>query len=397
MPAMPLFHVIKYDGPPRGSDEMWLVWKYPSESIPLGSQLVVAPGQEVIFIKEGKLGDRFGPGTHTLNTNNIPLLQKLLNLPFGGNTPFTAEVYFVNKTGKLDMKWGTADPIRVKDPAYDIIVPVRAFGQFGFKINDPGPFVLQLVGATGGGEMITTDRITRYFRSAIITKVKDTIAETIIKTRVGVLDIPAHLEELSEACSGKIKSDFERFGLNILNFYIESISYPEDDPSVVALRDALARKAAKVIGAQADQQEIQIIGQENYRMKRSFDTLEKAAENEGGGGNLMGLGVGLGAAGAIGKTMGDIAGQVSTQGAARTPVRCPVCQFDNPPGMKFCGGCGQKLEQEPKICPTCKAQNPPGSRFCGSCGEPLQARKCARCKADVPAGNKFCGACGAQV
>ena len=124
---MSLLHVVKYSGPAagRGGEEQWLVWKYPSESIPIGSQLIVGPGQEVIFFNEGNVADSFGPGTHTLSTKNIPLLQKLVNLPFGGDTPFAAEVYFVNRIAKLDMKWGTADPIRMRDPTYDILVPIR--------------------------------------------------------------------------------------------------------------------------------------------------------------------------------------------------------------------------------------------------------------------------------
>jgi membrane protease subunit (stomatin/prohibitin family) len=383
---MPLLHVVKYAGPPAesGGEELCLVWKYPSESIPLGSQLVVAPGQEVIFIREGNLGDRFGPGTHTLSTRNIPLLQKLVNLPFGGDTPFTAEVYFVNRIAKLDMKWGTADPIRVKDPTYDIIVPVRAYGQFGIKINDAAAFVLQLVGVLHPDEITMTDRVTRYFRGAIISRVKDVIAEVIVSKRVSVLDVPAHLEEIGETCRERVGGEFERFGLEVLNFFVESISVPESDSSVMALREALARKAAtlidaearkaaKVMEAEAQNAEIVTLGDERYRMKRSFDTMEKAVESKGGpGGTVMDLGIGLGAAGAIGKSMRDIASQVVQPGSPKTAVRCLACGFENPSGGRFCAGCGQMLQSEAKPCPHCKASNPPGARFCNSCGNPLE-------------------------
>jgi membrane protease subunit (stomatin/prohibitin family) len=178
---MPLFQVIKFDGPAAGSgNESWLTWKYPGESLRIGTQLVVAPGQEAVFIKEGRIGDRFGPGTHTLSTKNIPLLEKLVNLPFGGDTPFTAEIYYVNTIAKLDMKWGTADPIRVKDPVYDIIVPLRAFGQFGVRISDAATFVEQLVGAMHPDEFTTTDRIMQYFRGAVLSRIKDVIAEMVV-------------------------------------------------------------------------------------------------------------------------------------------------------------------------------------------------------------------------
>lgn len=383
---MALLPVIKYAGPaagPRG-EEQWLVWKYPSESITLGSQLVVGPGQEVVFVKEGYLGDTFGPGTQTLSTKNIPLLQKLVNLPFGGDTPFTAEVYFVNRIAKLDMKWGTADPIRVKDPAYDIIVPVRAYGQFGMRINDAAAFILQLVGALHPDDITMTDRITRYFRGAIISKVKDVIAEVIVSNRVSVLDVPAQLEEIGETCRERLGREFERFGLEVLNFFVESISVPENDPSVLSLREALAkkavtligaeaRKAAKVMDAEAQNAEIATLGDERYRMKRSFDTMEKAVESKSGpGGTIMDLGIGLGAAGAIGQTMRDIASQVAQPSKPETAVRCLACGFENPSGAKFCAGCGHQLQSESKSCQHCKASNPPGARFCNSCGNPLE-------------------------
>jgi membrane protease subunit (stomatin/prohibitin family) len=383
---MPLFHVIKYDGPraEHGGEEQWLVWKYPSESIPLGSQLVVAPGQEVIFISEGNVGDRFGPGTHTLITKNIPLLQTLVKLPFGGDTPFTAEVYFVNRIAKLDMKWGTADPIRLKDPAYDIIVPLRAYGQFGMKINDAAAFVVELVGVLHPDEITTTDRVTRYFRGAIISKVKDAIADVIVSKRVSVLDVPAQLEEIGETCRERVGGEFERFGLEVLNFFVESISVPESDSSVMALREALARKAAtlidaeakkaaKVMEAEAQNAEIDTLGDERYRMKRSFDTMEKAVESKGGpGGTVMDLGIGLGAAGAIAKSMVDIASQVTQTGNPKTAVRCLRCGHENASGARFCAGCGHLLQSGAKSCPHCKASNPPAARFCNSCGNALE-------------------------
>jgi membrane protease subunit (stomatin/prohibitin family) len=382
---MSLLHVIKYAGPApaAGSEELWLVWKYPSESIPLGSQLVVAPGQEAIFIKEGHVGDRFGPGTHTLVTKNIPLVQKIANLPFGGETPFSAEVYFVNRVAKLDMKWGTGDPMRVRDPTYDIIVPVRAYGQFGMKINDAATFVLELVGVLHPDEITMTDRVTRYFRGAIISTVKDVIAEVIVSERVGVLDVPAHLQVIGAACRERVGQEFERFGLEVLNFFVESISVPETDPSVMALREALAskaatligaeaRKAAKVMDAEAQKAEMDALGDERYRMKRSFDTMEKAAESKGAAGStMMDLAVGLGAAGAVGKSMSDIASHIAPPEGPKTAVRCVACGFLNPSGASFCAGCGQKLGSEVRPCPHCEASNPPGARFCNSCGNPL--------------------------
>ena len=382
---MPMLHVVKYAGPSIGSGDLglWLVWKYPSESIPLGSQLIVGPGQEAIFINQGNVADRFGPGTYTLDTKNIPLLQKLVNLPFGGDTPFSAQVYFVNRIAKLDMKWGTADPIRIKDPTYDIIVPVRAFGQFGVRISDAALFVDQLVGVLQPDEITATDRVSRYFRGHIISKVKDAIAGLIVSERIGVLDIPAHLEAIGEICRARVADEFARFGLEVLNFFVESISVPENDPSVISLRgalankaaaliDAQARKAAKVMDAEAQKAEFDTLGDDRYRMKRGFDTMDKAVENKAGsGGALMDLGIALGASAAIGKSMKDIASQVEQPRPSKTAASCLKCGFENPPGAKFCAGCGQTLPIEAQPCPHCKASNPAGARFCNSCGNSL--------------------------
>ena len=147
---MALIDRIKYDGPPvgpTGEQIPWLVFKFPSEELVLGSQLIVNKSQEGVFFKGGNALDVFGPGRHTLSTANLPLLKKLVNLPFGGKTPFTAEVYFVNKVAKLDMKWGTSDPFQVTEPRYNIIVRVRSFGRLGIKISDSRNFVTQIVGA----------------------------------------------------------------------------------------------------------------------------------------------------------------------------------------------------------------------------------------------------------
>ena len=173
------------------------------------------------------------------------------------------------------------------------------------RINDAAAFVLQLVGVLQPDEVTMTDRVTRYFRGAIISKVKDAIAEVMVSRHVSVLDVPAQLEEIGEICRERVRGEFERFGLELLNFFVESISVPENDASVAALRAALsskataiigaeARKAARVMDAEAQKAEFDTLGDERYRMKRSFDTMEKAAESHGGpGGAIMDLGVGL--------------------------------------------------------------------------------------------------------
>ena len=161
---MAIIDRIKYDAP---SDDA-IVWKFPSESIRLGAQLIVNESQDAVFFKGGKALDTFGAGTHTLSSDNIPLLSKLINLPFGGKTPFTAEVWYVNKTVKRDLKWGTKGPVQVIDPMYNYPVSVRAFGRWGMRINDARSFVVQMVGTQTSSDLsrkgyIGSERVEEYF------------------------------------------------------------------------------------------------------------------------------------------------------------------------------------------------------------------------------------------
>ena len=140
---MALIDIVKWDDP-----KDLLAWRFPNTELSTMTRVIVNESQEALLFRNGKLLDTLGPGDHTLTTDNIPLLNKIINLPFGGKSPFSAEVWFVNRAASLDVNWGTADPIQVEDPKYGIIVPVRAFGQFGLRVADSGLFVTQLVGAT---------------------------------------------------------------------------------------------------------------------------------------------------------------------------------------------------------------------------------------------------------
>jgi len=305
---------IKYDGP---ADE--LIWKFPYENLTIGAQLIVNESQEAIFYKGGKALDTFGPGTHTISTANIPFLQKLINLPFGGKTPFVAEVWFINKTVKRNLKWGTKTPMKLRDPKWEIVIPVRAYGEFGIQISDARNFMTQIVGTLHTADIQT---IQQYFTSLIITKVTDTISKYIVKQKISVIDIPAYVDELSKACKDRISEEFDKYGILITNFYAESINYPEDDPNVEEINQSLKDKFKR----------------ENegftYQEQRSFDVMESAAQNEGSAGNLMGagigMGMGLGIGGAMGGQMGTMGSQLNT-GQNQTPAQPPSQQGTPPP------------------------------------------------------------------
>ena len=277
-----------------------LVWKFPYENLSIGAQLIVNESQEAVFFKGGKALDVFGPGTHTLSTSNIPILQKLINLPFGGNTPFTAEVWYINKTVKRNLKWGTKTPMNLRDPQWGVIIPVRAYGEFGIQIKDSTNFLNQIVGTQ---HITDTQTILEQFTSLIITKTSDTIAKYIVEKKVSVIDLPAKTDEVSNLCKERIFEEFEKYGILITNFYTESINYPTDHPQVEQINNAMANKL---------QREIEGF---TYAQQRSFDVMETAAGNEGSAGGVMGAGIGLGMGvgigGAFGSQMGSIGNQVN--------------------------------------------------------------------------------------
>ena len=284
---MAIIDIVKYE-----QQEGVIVHKFPSCDLRWGSQLVVYPGQVAFFVKGGTVCDKFTDGTYTLKSNNIPLLNKIINLPFGGDSPFQADVWFVNLLQRLSLKWGTETPIQLEDPKYDIIVPVRAHGQYGFKIKDAEKFVFNLVGNMPN---FNEAQLQAYFRGLLLTKLTSIISQKIINDKISVLEIPTRLEEISTFCQDKLTPFYAEYGVEIMLFNIISINIPEDDPSLQEI------KKAKNLSAR-----LKIAGRDNYKMERSFDVMDKAAKNESGAGAaFINAGLGLGASLNMGKQMGE--------------------------------------------------------------------------------------------
>jgi hypothetical protein len=233
---MTLINRISYDGPPPDRDKEqapWLVCRFPRENLVLGSQLIVNRNQEVVVFHDGKVLGVFGPGAHTLSFATLPLLQRFLKSPPDIRTPINAEVYFVNKAAQLDVKWGTFEPLRITDPRYQIIVRVRAYGQFSAKISDTRNFVSQVVGTFHDAHLLDCETVSGYLRRLVGTKVKNTIADMMINKKTSIVDIMASVDSVSIACREKVMGEFDRFGMNLLSFLVESISVPEEDMAEV--------------------------------------------------------------------------------------------------------------------------------------------------------------------
>lgn len=289
---MAIIDVVKYDG----SDEIF-AWKFPSENLRLGTQLVVKTSQHAFFIKGGQVLDEFKEGTYTLKSGNIPLLHKVINIPFGGDSPFQAEVWYINMISKLDNKWGTPTPIQLEDPKYNIIVPVRAFGQFGMSIENPKLFLQTLV---GNMKQFSTEKVVEYFQGKVISSITSAIGKKMVLEGISVLQIHVLLDDLSEYCKEKIQQEFFNYGIKVENFYLMSINVPESDPSVIKLKEA-KDLAAKV----------NIAGKDVYQMDRSFNVMDTAALNEGTMGGTMGAGMGIGLGFGMGNQMGNMAGNMN--------------------------------------------------------------------------------------
>lgn len=289
---MAIIDVVKYDG----SDEIF-AWKFPSENLRLGTQLVVKTSQHAFFIKGGQVLDEFKEGTYTLKSGNIPLLHKVINVPFGGDSPFQAEVWYINMISKLDNKWGTPTPIQLEDPKYNIIVPVRAFGQFGMSIENPKLFLQTLV---GNMKQFSTEKVLEYFQGKVISSITSAIGKKMVLEGISVLQIHVLLDDLSEYCKEKIQQEFFNYGIKVENFYLMSINVPESDPSVIKLKEA-KDLAAKV----------NIAGKDVYQMDRSFNVMDTAAQNEGTMGGTMGAGMGIGLGFGMGNQMGNMAGNMN--------------------------------------------------------------------------------------
>ena len=311
-------HVIKWDDP--GTN---LVWRFPDTELTTMSQLIVNESQSAILFKGGQRCDVFGAGRHSLSTQNIPILGKLLRLPFSGASPFSAEIFFVNQAIPLNLKFGTPTPLQLEDPIYQVVVPVRAFGQFGLQIEDAALFVHKIVGANAGADQAT---LVEYFKGILISRLRSKIAHAIVRQKIGVLEVETMLDELSRQLEQEFAPDYAEYGLGIRAFRIMSISVPEDDPTVLELKKAKAMAAKRRIEGTT------------YAQERQFNVLETSAGNGGAGGAFASIGTGFG----IGQAMGLMAQQsIGIAGSApfvhpgNPAVPPPIGSLSPPPVLAF--------------------------------------------------------------
>ena len=295
------------EAPNQQKDEMVRrVPEYGSGDFRFGSQVIVREFQSGIFFRDGKSLDTFGPGRHTITTANAPLLSDLIGKVTGGRTVFTAEVYFVNMREFLDEKWGTAEPIALRDSDLGL-VRLRAFGTYSLQVNDPALFVNKIVGAQG---IYQTDQITRFLRGIIVAKLTDLLGEL----GKGLFDLPALYDEIGAGAKAKVQDDFANLGVQLKTLYVNSISPTEETAKAIDERASM--------GAIGDMRA--------YLQFQTARGIRDAAQASGeGGGGLAGAGVGLGA----GVGMGSAMAQMLSESARQEPAGQQAAQAAVPEVM----------------------------------------------------------------
>lgn len=320
----------------------------------IGSQMIVREMQWAVFFRDGKAYDVFGPGRHTLSTQNIPLLTSAITTPLWGDTPFRCEVYYVSQRTFTDLKWGTMEPILFRDAEFKMI-RLRSNGIYSFQIVDPKLFVVKLVGTRG---IFTNAQIEDFLRGMIIGRLSDILGESLDS----VLDLPRYFDELGAGLKARLRDDFAQYGLAIVDFLINAISPPED----------VQRRIDERTGMEA------IGGMDRYFQFKAAQAIGDLARNGGGGeggdgtsvGSAATAGLGLGAGAGLGMMIPGML-QQALAGGAQPKVRCPNCSADIPFNSRFCPNCGTNL-QATVTCPECKATVPTSTKFCPNCGHDMR-------------------------
>lgn len=383
--------VIKYEG-----DNTTFIWKHPIEDFTTGAQLIVHESQEVLFFKDGQALDLFGPGRHLLETQNLPYVNKFLNRPMGDTTPFHCEVYYINKTEQMAVRWGTDSKVEFLEPTYKFPIKIGASGEMTLRLEDSRKLLVKVVGTEHG---ITQEGLVQKFRAFLMTRAKTYLVKIIREKHLDIFEIDESLTMMSEDLHSLLAPDFLDYGVSLERFFVTTIVKPEEDRSYQKFKELHFRAYADVAEAELTQRvglideqtrakrmviESQGIAQKrsmegySYHDERGYNVAEKIAENEAVGSftNIgTGLGMMAGIGGAVGSTVGGMVNK-SFDGFKQSEAQ------QQTPDSKKCIGCGAEILRTAKFCPECGA---------------TQKNTCSNCGAELIDSVKFCPECGTKV
>jgi membrane protease subunit (stomatin/prohibitin family) len=329
-----------------------LIYRFPvrDQEIKNGAQLIVRESQTAVFVHEGQIADQFPPGRYTIDGGNTPILSKLGAWKYGFNSPFKSEVYFISTKQFQDMKWGTPNPVMMRDADFGM-VRLRAFGIYSIRVTDPPAFLKEIAGTTA---RFVTEDVEGQLKRTLVSSFSDALGES----KIAALDLASNYDELGKFMRGKMNDDFKSWGLELTKFVIENISLPQEVEAAMDRRTSMG-----VLGDAG-----------RYTQFQAADAMRDAAQNpSGGAGTGAGLGAGFALGNAMAGAMTDAIKQSKEGGAATAApsadagVACPKCGHKNSPTAKFCIECGTKLG--PATCPNCQAELPAGAKFCNECGQ----------------------------
>ena len=404
---------------PQGNETIY-AYKFPEKNLSTYTQLIVQESQESILFSKGQIVGKFGPGKHTLNTENLPILRSLYGLPFGGKNPFTAEVWFVNKLQPYNIDW-SIDRMDIHDADYNTGIPLVANGRYGLKITDAERFLIKIVGTKNSFDQ---NDLTDQFFGEFSTKTKSTVLQFMIKNKIGIKQISAQLDNISEHLKTVMLPFWENLGFELTKFYVTSIEVDSSTEVGRRVLDAISRQSAQSIGGYTWQQE------------KAFDVAKDAVDGlSNSNSGIMGAIVASNMMGGLGGVGGGVmqpqynqptfgGTNQNQQGNNVQPVNqvkevycsncskkfpsthrfcphcgdpydaCPKCGTDNDKNAKRCVSCGTPLQTEMALCTNCNTPLAPGSSFCGNCGQQQAENKCTRCGTALSPTIKFCPKCG---
>lgn len=432
---------------PQGNRVIY-AYRYPQTNLSTYTQLIVHESQEAILFSKGQIMGKFGPGKHTLNTENLPILRSLYGFPFGGKNPFTAEVWFVNKVQTFAINWKISQ-MPIHDIDYNTQLPLCAMGQYGLKIIDSEKFLVKLVGSR---YEFTEEDMTEQSYGEFCTKAKSLILQYMLANKIGYKQIGAYLDNISENLRAMISSFWSELGLELTKFYITDITIDDSTEEGRRIAKAISQQASMSITGHTWQQE-EMFGTANSAIKGMTGAISNTGSGNGGGllgglmaiqmMNSMGHAMNGGGGNGIGNSMMNPAyNQPSFGGAGNANASsalngngqqvaqvkevfcahcskkfasnqafcphcghkynpCPRCGSDNMDNARRCVSCGMQFGTANSggtlICPSCGSTLAPGTKFCSNCGTRIQIVNdniCSRCGAELPPTVKFCPKCG---